>query len=361
MKTDPKKTTSAAHHHHDPKTTTTQETAMNTKTADSITHDHAANPTAGAPIDLATATDPHEQAAYRAILPAARALDPKDLLQLNIDIPTAVSTCLAVAKRLSAHRPFLATLPAFDMADFDDLGTAALALTVAHADYLSASAYPDTLAVLLERGGLLFKLFDAWGNALAHSELVAADRVEAIRLGPAHRDLAVALTSYIRVFQTSDWVRIKEKSVLTDALIDEAESISQRILAILGDRELMPQRVAAASDLRQRVFTICVRHYDAVRRGVLYMRWHEGDGEELAPSLYAKGPRTTPAAKAGNSGAGNGTRTDAGHPAPAAPNGAPLPGSASPVTTAPTAPAPRAPSPPVQSVGLPDSNPFTTP
>ena len=107
--------------------------------------------TAPTPSDLTSATDPREQSAYGQILPAARALDPKDLLPLNLDVPTVVTTCVAVAKRVLAYRGFIVGLGGYDISALDGLETVALALAVAHGDYVFATSPHDALNDLVDR------------------------------------------------------------------------------------------------------------------------------------------------------------------------------------------------------------------
>ena len=45
--------------------------------------------------------------------------------------------------------------------------------------------------------------------------------------------------------------------------------------------------MADAGDIRQRLFTLFVNAYDQARRAVGYLRWNEGDADQIAPSLYA--------------------------------------------------------------------------
>jgi hypothetical protein len=41
-------------------------------------------------------------------------------------------------------------------------------------------------------------------------------------------------------------------------------------------------------ELRARAFTLLVRHYDECRRAITYVRHHEGDADEIAPSLFTR-------------------------------------------------------------------------
>ena len=56
-------------------------------------------------------------------------------------------------------------------------------------------------------------------------------------------------------------------------------------------RHVLLQGVAEVADIRARMFTVCVRRYDQVRRAATYMRWTQDDVDAFVPSLYAKGPR----------------------------------------------------------------------
>ncbi|MFS8069892.1 MAG: hypothetical protein ACMG6S_26300, partial [Byssovorax sp.] len=63
---------------------------------------------------------------------------------------------------------------------------------------------------------------------------------------------------------------------------------------------------AEAADRKLRAFTLFTNAYDQVRRGVMYLRWDEGDADSLAPSLYKGrgGPRGASADKGEASGEG---------------------------------------------------------
>ncbi len=89
---------------------------------------------------------------------------------------------------------------------------------------------------------------------------------------------------------------------------------------------------------RQRAFSLFVRAYAEVRRGVTYLRHHQDDVDDIMPSLYA--------------GRTNRRKNES---APAAAAGTP----AAPVPPAGPVMAP-APAVPAAAAGLPGSNPFST-
>jgi hypothetical protein len=55
----------------------------------------------------------------------------------------------------------------------------------------------------------------------------------------------------------------------------------------IAQREQSPARIAAATDIRIRMFTLFFKTYDEIRRGILFLRWHENDADEIAPSIYS--------------------------------------------------------------------------
>jgi hypothetical protein len=63
--------------------------------------------------------------------------------------------------------------------------------------------------------------------------------------------------------------------------------MSARLMTGVGVKERTPAAIAEVSLTRQRAFTLLVRVYDHMRRGVSYLRWDEGDVDTIAPSLYA--------------------------------------------------------------------------
>jgi hypothetical protein len=94
--------------------------------------------------------------------------------------------------------------------------------------------------------------------------------------------------------------------------------------------------VAAATDQRQRVFTLTLRAYEEARSAVTYLRRREGDAESIAPNLYTGKARRRPTDSSTTDGSATGTPT-----APAAGTNAGAPaGNASTVTGGSAVPTP---------------------
>jgi hypothetical protein len=97
------------------------------------------------------------------------------------------------------------------------------------------------------------------------------------------RSAALALVHVLR----AQWVAIGGRTVITLAELDELDVLVPQLLGQLGDRDQAPSQYGEAALNRQRAFTLFVESYAEAHRCVQYLRFHEGDADEIAPSLYA--------------------------------------------------------------------------
>jgi hypothetical protein len=125
------------------------------------------------------------------------------------------------------------------------------------------------------------------------------------------------------------------------AELDTAETLADRLLTAVGNREQGPAVVAESAAIRQRAFTLFLQAYDDARRAVAYLRWRREDAATIAPSLYA--------------GRGTGRRKAAPQPEPppATHGGGSV---AAPAVQPNTVPVDEAP----HGLGMPGGSPFTT-
>jgi hypothetical protein len=68
--------------------------------------------------------------------------------------------------------------------------------------------------------------------------------------------------------------------------LDHALKLSTVMFGIIGFRDNGSDAQAATADMRARAFTLFTRAYDDARRAVIFLRWHEGDADSIAPSLH---------------------------------------------------------------------------
>jgi hypothetical protein len=285
--------------------------------------------------------------AFDQALPAAMAISEDELVPVNLDVPSAVATALGALPKIMTYREEASKLHGFDVAHFDQLQLRIFAVGHAHAKFLAASAPPEAIAALNERG---IKLRDTMYHdavALTHRGLIGADRIEEFKANVGYKNLAFDLLGLATLLR-ENWGTIASRTGVQLSELDEAELLGRQLMDAVGAREQAGATVAQVQEQRQRSFTLFSRSYDQVRRAIGYLRWDD-EIEEICPSLYA--------------GRG-GRRKEAPPPTKPVPDMTTLAtgsGSPSASTTAATSDAAtsnRAPAAP--GVGLPNGNPFAT-
>lgn len=141
---------------------------------------------------------------------------------------------------------------------------------------------------------------------LARKGLLPAAQVQAIRAGQGAADTAADLIALVSLF-TGAWDRVATKVPVEPEELTRATALAAELLTVTGDREVPgPARGEGALEDRARAFTLLVRAYDECRRAVAFIRWHAGDAEAIAPSLYrrrARGKRVEEAPVEGSASA----------------------------------------------------------
>jgi hypothetical protein len=207
-----------------------------------------------------------------------------ELTPINVDIPRAVSTILGSLPGCEPFIPALRELPKLDFAKIERLRD--LTFAAWHA-YLAAT--PQTSesqkANLLTEATPLRENLLVGAEALAHAGLLDKKSVASIRAGSGNLDKANDLVALATVLANA-WDTIENKTAITWAEVEAAAALGPKLLVVLADR---PASLSgdAANLASARAFTLMVKGYDELRRGVTFLRWHEGDADTLAPSIYA--------------------------------------------------------------------------
>ena len=247
-----------------------------------------------AKINAAKPAVPAEAAkAFAEVEPMLAALLPDQLAPINTDIPRAVAVAVGALPHIAALRDHAAKLPAFDITHIDRIGTYALAAWYAH-----LLALPEVVAgeltALLEDARSLREDMLLSAELLAHTGHFDKEAVKAIRAGQGNLDTANDLVALAALF-TSGWSQVENKTPVQWSQVEEAAQLGPRILVALGARDqpgVKAPNPADPAERRARAFTVFVRAYDQCRRAVTYLRWNEGDADEIAPSLFAnRSPR----------------------------------------------------------------------
>ena len=229
----------------------------------------------------------HYSEAYERALPTAKALDTAELITINIDVPSAVTTAVGAMPKIIALRDSIAKeLPTFDLKHLDELQTYTLATGHAHAMYSAASSPPEAIQALNEQGIALRDLMYSDAVALSNRGLISGDKLSEFKTNVGYKNLAFDLLG-LSVLLRNSWIAIASKTAVTIDELDQAASIGEQLVAAVGAREQAPAVIADVAQQRQRTFTLFVNAYDQARRAISYLRWDEGDVESIAPSLYA--------------------------------------------------------------------------
>lgn len=287
---------------------------------------------------VTTIEDADCDAAYEQAIPDALALPGDHLTAINIDIPTAIITVIGALPRLKACHMHAQQLPLFEFAAFEKLPGYALALASAQARYVSATTPPEQLPTLLAAATEKRDVFLADAQALVARGLLNAESLKEYKGMHGYRNVAFDLMGVVQLLKTA-WPSIKGRTGLENEELVEANKLALRLVSALAHREQSPEQVAAASDMRQRIFTLFTQAYEQVRRAVMFLRWDHDDADSIAPSLYAGRPNSNISRKS------NAEQKPTATPIPVA-----VAGESSPAAALPNAP--KVP------VGMPGSDPF---
>ncbi len=231
------------------------------------------------------------RAAYLSLLPVIQAVPEEDYVHINIDVPTVVTTTLGSLPEISAVRPQVEqSLPDFDASAFDLLPTSVLALAYSHATQLSATTSAGELKEKAETAVAKREVLLADAHALATRGYLDPAALKKLKGPVGYRNVAfdlMALTSLLR----QSWSQIGNKTAVREEELTDAETLAQEVLTTQGLKDEGPAVTDEAAKIRQQAFTLFVRTYDQIRRAIHYLRWEEGDAEDIAPSLYAASRR----------------------------------------------------------------------
>lgn len=271
-------------------TTSTRRTATTTTAAAA-----AAPVTPPADIHRAAAHEPDAPASFfrdhlEKLRPQMAALDEKDLVPVNFDVTFATTRAAAAAPRLRELRPRIAALPPgeVDLALFDSLEPRSRAAYAAHGAFLVASKTGETVAALNARAVLVRDKLQLCAQALVEWGLLPPDALASVHKANGYRDTADDLIGLVTLMRGA-WTAIENRAPVREADLDAAEALANELFVALGARATNGAAEAAAADDRRRAVTLFVQAYDEARRVVTFLRWHEGDGDELLPSIYNRG------------------------------------------------------------------------
>ncbi len=224
---------------------------------------------------------------YLRHLPEFQALSPEELIPVNLDIVTVVTTVLGSLPEILALAPEISReLPHFDLNRVRSLESYAMALSHANALFLLANQPPDALQPLVDEGTKLRELLLADAKAPIQRGLLNGNRLKDLKGPIGHRNLATDLQLLTMLFREG-FANVEGKCATTREELNRATEVAAGILRAVGLKEQGTALIASTADIRVRALTLLLRVYDSARRVIAYLRWNENDADSIAPSLYA--------------------------------------------------------------------------
>jgi hypothetical protein len=225
--------------------------------------------------------------AYEQALPTILAVPLDSLLPITVDITSMVTKAVGSMPEIRRFRDQVARLPEFDVDAFDHIETYARAAGFAHTRYLAASEPDSALAAKFDEAMKLRELLLTDATALAKRGLLNGKRLSELKGPVGYKNGAQDLATLSEIIRPN-LAAIAGKTAVTEADLDRAEDMSDEIITIVGEKEQGPASVAVTSEVRQQAYTLFVRTWEQAHRAISFIRFAEGDADEIVPSLVER-------------------------------------------------------------------------
>lgn len=220
------------------------------------------------------------------------AIPKNDLEPINLAVGGVVQTVLGTIPALRPLRGELQTLGPFDLRVFDKLHDYALALGHTHAQHRCANGTPDTS--LVKQLIATRERFHAEARVLVLRGILDGARVNVLRSGNSHQGIAYDVIGLCQLFLAA-WDQFGGRSLLDREEIERARLAANQLVQLLAARQQRPNANTAITELRQKAYTLLIRSYNEVRAAIAFIRYKEGDVDDIIPSLYARRRKRQPA------------------------------------------------------------------
>ncbi len=238
--------------------------------------------------ELALADPSGFETAYDRRLKEIMAVPEEELLPLNFDVHVAISIVLGALGKIEPLIPAVSKLPGIKHARVTALEDYARAAGEASVRFDVATEPPAGIVGLNEAAIALREKFRVSAQSLVNAELLPEDKVAMFQGLTGYRNVAYELAGWANVLQEY-WSAIQGKTTVTLEDLGQAKLVAEELVQAAGERDQQPAAVSSAARIRQQAMTLLAGSYDETRRGILYLRWAEGDADTIAPSFYIRG------------------------------------------------------------------------
>jgi len=225
-------------------------------------------------------------AAYDRRLAEIQAVPDDELAVLNIDVHASVVTVLGVMPEIKALGEQIAGLPSVDQKLVGALDDYARAAGEANSRFVIATTPSQDIVAMNDQALKMRETLRSDAIALANRGLINREQLAGMQGLTGYKNVAFDLIDYANLMRDS-WATIQGKTAVSAQEVHDAKQLGEQLVEAAGLREQGPAVVAATARIRQQALTLLLRSYDETRRAVVFLRWHPGDADKIAPSLYA--------------------------------------------------------------------------
>lgn len=223
--------------------------------------------------------------ALDAVMPLLLAIAEEDILTLRLDPQQAVLTAVGSTSSVLVHEPALVACFGAERAQaIHRTVPLARAFEAADARFVAGAGVdlePLAAEVAAARAGLVLA-----AEALIQRKALPKKALAKLIGGNAYPDRITDVRVLVALLR-GRWADVAPHTKLTAAELDAAQALADAFSVALGEREQAAERESEAARLRARAWTAFFRNWETVRKMVHYLRWHQGDADAIAPSLYA--------------------------------------------------------------------------
>ena len=205
---------------------------------------------------------------------------------INLDITSLVGVVLGAVQRSAPYVARLTALPEYEIDLVNQLEDLTRALMHAHVLYGGSTVVAGPILAHAERASDLREQFWLDAQVMLRRKAIHPSALDDIKGGKGYRNMSHELLTLAAVIRKA-WPQMQGKTSITEEELDEADSIGMLILQEFSDRDNAEAQTAEAALLRSRTYTLVLRAYDELRRGLAFLRHTEGDLETIAPSPYS--------------------------------------------------------------------------
>jgi hypothetical protein len=233
-----------------------------------------------------TTNQPRLRAALEKVRREAEALQNDDLSPIIIDPIAASVTARGAYQKLLKFRDRILALPDFHAPYLEDFETYVRAAYYAQTLLQAASKPPAQFEEVIAEAAKLRESLLSDARALVNRGIMSDTPLASLKGSVGFQNIASDLMTLTNMFRAV-WPKLVGKTFVTEEELDRAEVLCDEVVNDLGQREQSPSKIEDVSVDRQKTFTLFVTAYDQLRRAITYIRWNEGDADEIAPSLYS--------------------------------------------------------------------------